>query len=190
MIADISGLLRKQEAQTGLPLVKMFMGMIEGEKTDQQRRIYGDGAARKGREIVLQTIEDYARSTSNHFLLRQVEMLKGHNPREPMPQRRSAPKATKPKREPGRESDFASIVSVIERLGRPANSSDLMKYRRRWVDYPPRTQEAGYKNRLQEVLALATKEGVLRVLRGPAGGAVYDLGPNASKYQGSPTLSA
>ena len=58
-----------------------------------------------------------------------------------------------------------------------------MKYRRRWVDYPPRTQEAGYKNRLEEVLALATREGVLRLLTGPAGGKVYDLGPNADKYR-------
>jgi hypothetical protein len=139
--------------------------------------------ARKGREIVLQTIADYARSTGNLFLQSQVKILRDRNPREKMPERRSAPKATKPQREPGKEGDFASIVSVIERLGRQANSSDLMKYRRRWVDFPPRTQEAGYKNRLEEVLALAVQEGVLRLQTGPAGGRVYDLGPNADKYR-------
>ena len=95
----------------------MFMGMLQGEKTDHQRRVYGDNKARTGREIILQTIEQYARSIGNHFLLRQVEMLRGHNPTKPLPPRRSAPKVTQPKREPGKESDFASIVSVIERLG-------------------------------------------------------------------------
>jgi hypothetical protein len=187
LVSDISDLLRKQERETGLPLVKMFNGMIEGEKTDQQRRVYGDGSARKGREIILQTIEQYARSTDNHFLLRQVELLKGHNPTKPLPARRSAPTATKPKREPGDEKsfDFRSIVSVIERLGRPAGSADLMKYRRRWVEYPPRSQAAGYRNRLEEVLDMAVKEGVLRLLKGPAGGKVYDLGPAAERYRQS-----
>lgn len=185
LVSDISDLLRRKEPETGLPLVKMFVGMVQGEKTAEQRRTYGERAARKGREIILQTIEDYARSSGNHFLLRQVEMLKGHNPREPLPPRRSAPKATKPQRERGKEKDFdfSSIVSVVERLGRPAGSSDLMKYRRRWVEYPPRTQEAGYKNRLEEVLDLAVKEGVLKAMKSAKGADIYDLGPNAEKYR-------
>jgi hypothetical protein len=74
LVTDIGDLLRKQEWETGLPLVKMFQGMIEAEKTDQQRRQYGDGAARQKREIVLQTIEDHARSTGRLFLQSQVRL--------------------------------------------------------------------------------------------------------------------
>lgn len=181
MIADITTWLRRKEASSGLPLVRLFDAIMAGRNSEQQRKIVGDTAARVGRPIVISTIKDYAQKTENYTLLNLLRRYEGFQSNKPMPTKRTPPKTTTPKLEPGKESDFASIVSVIERLGRPAGSSDLMRYRRRWVDYPPRTQKAGYKNRLEEVLDLAVKEGVLKAIK-TAKATIYGLGPNADQY--------
>lgn len=178
---DVSSLLRRKEREEGLPLVKMFQAMIAGEKTEQQRQIYGERDARRGRDVILGTIEQYAQSTGNELLLRQVRMMRNRNPNEPLPPRRTLAKSRTPRMKPGREKDFASILSVIDRLGRPVGSSDLMRFRRRWVEYPSRTP--GYKNRLEEILDLATKDGVLTATKTRAGATVYSPGPKADQFR-------
>lgn len=183
MITDITTWLRRKEASSGLPLVRLFDAIMAGKNSEQQRKIVGDSAARVGRPIVISTIKDYAQKTENYTLLNLLRRYEGFQSNKSMPPGRTPPKTATPRREPGKESDFASIVSVIHRLGRPAGSADLMRYRRRWVDYPPRTPDGGYKNRLEEVLDLAVKEGVLKALRTAKGATIYDLGPNAEKYR-------
>jgi hypothetical protein len=84
-----------------------------------------------------------------------------------------------------KERDYASILSVVERLGRPVGSADLGKYRRRWLEYPPRNPGSGFRNRLEEVLDMMTKEGVLTAIRTAKGAFVYTAGPNAASYQQS-----
>jgi hypothetical protein len=183
MIGDITTWLRRREMSSRLPLVKIFQAIMSGMNTEQQRARFGDRVTREARPIVVQVIRQYAEKTENYSLLAMLRRYEGFQSNKSMPAKRTPPKATTPKREPGRDSDFASVVSVIERLGRPAGSADLMKYRRRWLEYPPRTQEAGYKNRLEEVLALAVKEGVLKAMKTAKGATIYDLGPNAERYR-------
>ena len=94
------------------------------------------------------------------------------------------PKPAAPKLEPGKEKDYASIISVIDRLGRQyIGTSDLGKYRRRWLEYPPRDATSGYRNRLEEVLAQMTQEGVLKATQTAKGAVVYLPGPNYEKYR-------
>jgi hypothetical protein len=182
MMTDISSLLRRKEGAEGLPLVQMFLGMMRGEKTDQQRSEYGDRPARRGREIIFATIEDYARSTGNTFLLQQMQMLAGRNPRQALPPRRTLTKPTQPKLEPGKDKDYQSIVSVIARLGRPAGTADLGKHRRRWLEYPPRNPASTYRNRLEEVLDGMVRDGVLKAIRTAKGALTYEQGPRFNNY--------
>ena len=91
--------------------------------------------------------------------------------------------------EPGKEKDFASIVSVIDRFGgRAVGSSDLGKYRRDGSTTRHATPSSGYRNRLEETLAKMAQEGVSE--RPDSNGAtVYSPGPNYDKYR-QPALAA
>jgi hypothetical protein len=65
MVEDITGLLRRKEGSHAIPLVALFQAMLGGMTVSEQRRRFGDGAARSGRQVILQTIEEYARSSGN-----------------------------------------------------------------------------------------------------------------------------
>lgn len=186
IVADLLSNLRQKEAAYGLPLVAVFQAMLAGQRSDALRQTYGDRAARTARQVVIQTIEDYARQTDNHALLR---LLQRFQTGEPASAPRQPPKSAVPKLEPGKEKDFASIIAVIDRFHRPVGSADLGRYRRRWLNYPPRNPAGGYRNRLEEVLAAMTQEGVLKATRTASGATVYSPGPNFEKYR-QPALAA
>lgn len=179
--------LRQKEAAYGLPLVAAFQAMLAGQKSDALRQTYGDRAARTARQVVIQTIEDYARQTDNHALLRLLQRFQAG---EPVSTPRHLPTPTMRRLEPGKEKDYASILAVMDRVGRVfVGSSDLGKYRRRWLEYPPRDATSGHRNRLEEVLANMVRDGVLAATRTPNGATVYALGPNAVQYP-QPSLAA
>jgi hypothetical protein len=129
------------------------------------------------REMVKQTVEEYAEKTGNYALLNMLKRYEGFQGNKPMPSRRSPAKSLHPIL-PEKERDYASIFGVIARLGRPAGSADFGKYRRRWLDYPPRDPSSGYRNRLDDVLASMVKDGVLKAIRTAKGALAYSPGPN------------
>ena len=57
---NLMGLLRRKEIAYPLPLVARFSGHHERSTTDQQRARFGDRPSRVGRQVIVQTIEDYA----------------------------------------------------------------------------------------------------------------------------------
>ena len=180
---DITSLLRQKERAYGLPLVALFQAIISGKNSEQQRREFGDGAVRAARPIIVQTIRTYAEKSGNYHLLTLLNRFEGLRANQPTPGLR--PVRTQKPRLPEKERDYASILSVLERLGRPAGTADLGRYRRRWLEYPPRNPGSGYRNRLEEVLDAMTKEGVLSAIRTAKGAFVYAPGPNAGAYQQS-----
>jgi hypothetical protein len=50
---------------------------------DQQRASFGDRASRIGRQVIVQTVEEYARSTQNYLMLNLLQRLMGRSPAEP-----------------------------------------------------------------------------------------------------------
>jgi hypothetical protein len=176
----VTELLRGKEPAYGLPLADLFRSIIAGNNTAQQRAQFGDQVTRLARPIILRIIRQYAESSGNHRLLALLDKFQDLPANQPTP--RAAPRMPKP-RLPAKERDYGSILAVLQRLGRPAGSADLGKYRRRWLEYPPRDPASGYPNRLQEVLAAMTEEGVLTPIRTSKGATLYTLGPNADRYQ-------
>ena len=92
MISDILTLLRQKEMAYPLPLTRLFQAIMSGQNTAQQRALIGDTNARIGRQIIIQTVEDYARSTQNYRLLQVLQRLKDFQPgtgqEKPAPQAR------------------------------------------------------------------------------------------------------
>jgi len=84
-----------------------------------------------------------------------------------------------------KEKDYASILSVIDRLGRPAGTADLGRYRRRWLEYSPRDAKSSYRNRMEEVLAQMVQDGVLQTVHTARAAVAYVAGPNAATYRQS-----
>jgi hypothetical protein len=80
------------------------------------------------------------------------------------------------------ERDYRSIASVVARFERPVRTADLGRYRRRWLEYPPRSSESSHRNRLEAVLARMVQDGVLKATKGIAGGLVYSPGPQFTRY--------
>ena len=158
--------------------------MLAGQRSDALRAYFGDRPARLARQVIVQTIEEFAKETENYTLLRLLLRFTAGEPA-------STPRQPRPTQlRPGKKKDFASIISVIDRLGRHyVGSSDLGKYRRRWLDYPPRDPSSGYRNRLEEVLAMMAKEGVLKATMTGKGATIYSPGPNYEKYR-QPALAA
>ena len=184
IVADITELLRQKEPAYGLPLVSLFQAIISGKNSEQQRVQFGDRVTRTAKPIILQVIRRYAESSGNYHLLTLLNRFEGFKANQRTPPARRLVKSVKPVL-PEKERDYASILSVVERLGRPAGTADLGKYRRRWLEYPPRNPASGFRNRLEEVLDAMTKEGVLTATRTAKGAFLYSLGPNAGLYQQS-----
>lgn len=173
--------LRQKEPAYGLPLVAVFQAMLAGQRSDGLRQMFGDRTSRTARQVVIQTIEEFARQTENHALLRLLQRFQAG---EPSSASRQAARPAAPRLPPGKEKDFASIIAVIDRLGNQfVGSADFGRYRRRWLEYEPRDPASGYKNRLEEVLAAMTQEGVLKATRTNQGATVYSPGPNYEKYR-------
>ena len=171
----------EREPAYGLPLVAIFQAMLAGQRTAALRQNFGDRAARTARQVVIQTVEDYARQTENYALLRLLQRFQAG---EPASAPRQPPKPAAPKLEPGKEKDFASIISVMDRLGgRPVGSADFGRFRRRWLEYPPRDPASGYRNRLEETLAKMAEEQVLKATRTANGATVYSPGQNYQQYR-------
>ncbi len=182
MIDDIKTLLHRKEAAYGLPLVRFFSGMMAGARTAQQYRDFGDGPMRKMRSILKQTVEEYAEKTGNYTLLNLLKRYETFQSNKPMPQGRKPAREAKPKLS-DQQRDYASILSVADRLGRPIGTAQLGSARRRWLEYPPRDTSSGHRNRLEEVLARMVKDGALVATRTGHGALVYSPGPNAHRYR-------
>jgi len=75
MIEDLKAMLSEKEGSTGLPLVDLFQAIMSGQRTEEQRRRFGDRPARAGRDVIIQTIRDYATSTGNYLLLNLLSRL-------------------------------------------------------------------------------------------------------------------
>ena len=158
MIADIEMLLRKKEPAYGIELGNLFQAIMSGQNSAQQRALFGDRKARLGRQIIIQTIEDYGKSTNNYSLLKILQRLKDFQ----SGQGQATPPAPKPTRPilSDQDRDFQSIVAVIDKFG-SAGSSQLGTARRRWLEYPPRNPASGFRNRLEEVLDQMVRQQVL-----------------------------
>lgn len=112
------------------------------------------------RDILKQTVAKYAESTGNYTLLNLLQRYAGFQGNKPMRAARMAPRVVKPVLT-DQQRDYGSIISVLDKLGgRPAGTADLGKYRRRWLEYPPRDAASGHRNRLAEVLAKMVQDGV------------------------------
>lgn len=182
LVADITALLRRKEQAISLPLVNLFQTIMAGERTEQQARKFGDRQTRQGRQVIVQVIRDYARSTGNYVLLNMLKRFEDFQSNKPLPPARMTKKVVRPKLT-DKERDFASIVSVIDRFGgRPVGSAELGKYRRRWLEYQPRIAGSGHRNRLEEVLASMAQDGVLTATTTSRGAVVYSPGPRFEEY--------
>jgi hypothetical protein len=179
LVDDIEELLRRQDS-SGMPLTALFRAMMAGQTTEQQRQQFGDRKARTGRHIIIQTIEDYARSSDNHSLSRLLAKLKDELPVT------KAVKTIRPVRS-DKQRDYESIVSVLTRFDRPVGTSDLGRFRRRWLEYPPRDPSSGHRNRLEEVLEKMTHDDVLKATRTKTGALVYSPGTHFDQYRTSQT---
>ena len=177
---DLMGLLRRKEAAYPLPLVALFQAIMSGQTTDQQRARFGDRASRIGRQVIVQTIEVYARRTDNYLLMNMLKRLRSGE--TPAPKRPAAQAVPKPVLS-DRERDYSSLLAVLDRLRRPAGSADFGKYRRRWLDYPPRDAASGHRNRLEEVLERMVKDGALIARQTRQGAYTYSPGPHAGQYR-------
>jgi hypothetical protein len=131
--------------------------------------------ATMGRQIIVSTIRDYAKSSGNENLLQLLQLL--DSPPAPTPKAAPAFSSTK-------EKDYASILAVVDRMGgRPVGSADLGRYRRRWLEYPPRDTASGQPNRMTEVLGQMLRDGALRKVPTGRGAMAYVAGPAAEKYR-------
>jgi hypothetical protein len=178
LIGDIEALLRRKEASYGFPLVALFRAMTSGKNTEEQRAIFGDRPTRSARAIIVQTIRDYAEETGNYRLLHLLRHFEGIRSNTPKAQEK-----VKRPRMSDKERDYRSIVNVIARFDRPVGSADLGRFRRHWLEYPPRDASSGHRNRLDEVLAAMVRDGVLQATRTKAGASVYSPGANFDQYR-------
>jgi len=183
MVWDIKMLLRQKERTLGLPLEELFISMMQGMRSEEQRITFGDRTARMGRQAIIQTIKGYAESSGNITLLNLLKKFEDFQGNQPMQPKRQVAKVAKPVLTE-KQRDYASIINVIDRLGRPVGSADLGRYRRRWLEYPARNTALGYRNRLEEVLACMVADGVLKATRTAAGAWTYSPGPQYNRYRG------
>jgi hypothetical protein len=182
LVGDIETLLRRKEKTYPLPLVDLFRRIMAGERTDQQVRRFGDRPTRTGRQVIVDTIRDYAEKSQNFRLLHLLRQFEGFQSNKPMPLTRKPVKTPRPVLS-DKDRDYASIVSVVARFTRPVGTADLGRFRRRWLDYPPRNPSSGFRNRLEEVLANMAEDGVLKAIQTRAGATVYEPGPVFAQYR-------
>ena len=182
LLGDLRNMLRRQESHYDLPLVDLFNDMMAGMRTAEQRRKYGERAAKFSREFIIQTVKNYAQQSGNYALLNMLTRFADYNPSKPMQPKRKLQKSVKPQLSE-KQKDYASIIAVIEKLGRPVGTADLGKYRRRWLDYAPREPNSPYKNRLDATLAAMVEDGVLTRTPTGRGGYAYSPGSNFDTYR-------
>jgi hypothetical protein len=181
MLNDIHGLL-KASSTPEMPLVDLFMSIMRGEATRVQRHRFGHNRAGMMRKIIVQVIERYAQQTRNFQLLRLLDRFRDFSGNRPDPTRQQTrpPKPSKPVYLPD-EADFRSIVDVLEKHKRSASLMVFGKFRRRWLERPPRDPSSSHPNRLADVLARMVSDGVLAKQ-----GARYVPGPAYGEYLATP----
>lgn len=182
LVNDITDLLKKREPAYNLPLAGVFSAMISGKNAEQQRKLFGDTAARMARPVILRIIGDYGQQTGNFQLLRLVDKYKDFKATEPGPTTRQPQRTVKPVLTP-KEKDYASIINVIDRFnGQPVGSASLGSFRGRWYSYPSRTPGSTL-NRLDDTLRQMVADNVLRTVAGSQGGVMYLPGPLYQQYR-------
>ena len=182
MLNDLLDLLRRQSTPE-MPLADLFMSILRGEGTRVQRSRFGYSTADAGRKIIVQTISLYARQTHNWSLLHLIDRVQ--NPDAvPVRQQPPQPRPPKPDLSPD-ESDYRSIVDVLEKNNRSVSMAVLGKVRRRWLERQPRDPNSRHPNRLADVLARMVQDGVLMKQ-----GARYVPGPGYARYVGTPEPAA
>lgn len=182
MVADITGLLQKKEAASGLPLTALFNAILAGHRTDQQVQQFGDRPTRLMRSIIKDTLQEYGQSSGNYRLLYLLSQFEGFRSNQPMPSRRQP--VAQPVSTPvsPKERDYHSIAAVVAKFTRPVGTADLGHYRRRWLDYPPRDPTSSYRNRLEEVLAQMVQDRVLKATQTTSGAVAYSPGDHFAAY--------
>jgi hypothetical protein len=182
MLADIMDLLRRRSAP-GMPLVDLFLSILNGEGTRVQRTQFGHNRADAMRKIIVQVIEQYAQRTQNWHLLRLLDKFKDFQGNRPDPGRQQQPRPPKPSKPvyPPDEQDYRSIVDALEKHGRSASMLVFGKVRRRWMERSPRNPSSQHPHRLADVLARMVEDGVL-----VKQGARYVPGPDYARYLSTP----
>lgn len=178
MIDDLRSLLRAKELACGLPLGQLFADMLAGDRVVQQRARYGDRRTRMGRQLIIQTLKDYAESSGNEALRNLLQRFESG---EPTGRQRPEIKPARPELTP-QDQDFTSIASVVRQLGRPVGTADLGRLRRRWLEFPPRDPSSPHSNRMDDTLARMVDQGVLQVARTGRGAVAYAPGPHFERY--------
>jgi hypothetical protein len=124
----------------------VFPGAAEGEFTlngggalyfriEDRAKKFGDRQMRLGRQVIVQTNRDHARSSGNYRLLNLLSRFEGYPSNKSLPTGRTPEKVVRPKLS-DKERDYASIVSVIARFGgRAVGTAGFRKSRRRWLEY-------------------------------------------------------
>lgn len=133
---------------------------------------------RRARKVIVDTVRQYASDSGNTTLLHLLGRMTG----EEAPRRVQVQPAARPAMS-DRERDYRSIADVVARFDRPVGTADLGRYRRRWLQYPPRDAGSGHRNRLEEVLAAMVEDGVLRAVKRGSGATVYMPGPGFDRYR-------
>lgn len=183
LIEDITGLLRRKELAYPLPLTALFDAIVSGRMNrDQQIARWGERAVRIGRQVILEVIRTYARATDNYRLLRLLDLFKDFQANKPTPARRTLQKPTR-RQLTDDQRDFASILDVLDRLGRAAGSADFGRFRRRWLERGPRDPNSDARNRLEEVLGKMVSSGVLRAVKTAKGATLFEPTAAAEQYR-------
>jgi hypothetical protein len=187
LVSDILRLLQRQEREhPELPLVSLFQSVLAGEQTRSTRSVYGRRESDLGRQVIIQTISDYAQATENRQLARLLDRFRNFD-RVTAPPSRSLPKQPKPQMSPD-ERDYRSIVAVMQQHGQRANLGILGKARRRWLEFKPRDPSSPHPHRLADVLAKMVSDGVLQEKRTRAGGRMFVPGPRYKEFVGAREL--
>ena len=179
MIYDITDLLRRKEGRVGLPLAALFHAIMAGQRSDEQRRRFGDRAAREGRRIIVSVIGDYARSSGNVALLNLLARMRDGGAAE---RRRAAVAAARPVLS-DRERDYASIASVVGRFDRPVGSADLGGIGGGGWSIRLVTRRRGSGTGWRRCWRRWCRDGVLKATRTAGGATVYGPGPQFDHYR-------
>jgi hypothetical protein len=191
LVGDIIHLLQRQEKDhPELPLVSLFQSVLAGQATRATRSTYGRRISDLGRQVIIQTITDYAQATENRRLLRLLDRFKDFDgtKSDPIARRTSQPKP-QVEMSPD-EKDYRSIVAVLEQHGRRANLAILGRDRRRWLERKARDSNSRHPNRLLDVLARMVADGVLQERRTLAGGRLFVPGPRYGEFVGMEAVEA
>jgi hypothetical protein len=191
LVGDIIHLLqRQQKDHPELPLVSLFQSVLAGEPTRSTRSTYGRRVSDLGRQVIIQTITDYAAATENRHLLRLLDRFKDFDGTKPDPAARQTAQPKPQVEMSPDEKDYRSIVQVLEQHGKRANLAILGRDRRRWLERKPRDSSSRYPNRLLDVLARMVADDVLQERRTLAGGRLFVPGPRYQEFVGMEAVEA